>query len=115
MLGLIAGKKEYFYKAKWVCNDDRKKYGFFNFKIIQDDTTYEADLDNMSGATGTAVWETKSRLDFQPEDIVYFRGQKFHIKNVDGNRKAEPKQEQAFYWVKDNGNLVKRLQVRKAG
>ena len=115
MLGIIAGKKDYYYKAKWVSNDDRSKYGFFTFKIITDDNTYEADLDNMSGTTGNAVWETKSAINFQPEDIIYFRGQKFHIKNIDGNRKAEPTQEQAFYFFRNNGNLVTRLQVRKAG
>lgn len=115
MLGLISPKKEHYYKAKWISNDDRKKYGYFNFKIVTDDNTYEADLDNMGGVTGNAIWETKSGIDFQPEDIVMFRGQKFHIKNIDGNRKAEPGQEQAFYWFKSNGNLVTRLQVRKAG
>ena len=115
MLGLITKKKEYYYRAKWISNDDRKKYGYFTFKIVKDDNTYETDLGNMSGTTGNAVWETKSTIDFQPEDIVMFRGQKFHIKNIDGNRKAEPSQEQAFYWFKSNGNLVTTLQVRKAG
>lgn len=115
MIGLIAPRREYFYRAKWISNDDRKKYGYFNFKIVTDDNTYEADVDRMSGTTGNAVWETMSAIDFQPEDIVMFRGQKFHIKNIDGNRKAEPKKENAFYYVKNNGSLVVRLQVRKAG
>lgn len=115
MIGLISPRKEYFYKAKWISNDDRKEYGYFNFKIVTDDNTYETDLDNISGITGNAVWETMSGIDFQPEDIVIFRGQRFHIKNVDGNRKANPRQENAFYYVKNNGGLVTRLQVRKAG
>lgn len=115
MIGLISPRKEYYYNAKWISNDNKSKYGFFSFKIITDDNTYETDLGNMTGTTGNAIWETKSGIDFQPEDIVIFRGQKFHIKVVDGNRKAEPKQENAFYYVKNNGGLTTRLQVRKAG
>lgn len=115
MLGLISGKKGYYYTAKWISNDDRKKYGYFKFKIIKDDNTYETDLDNMSGTTGNAVWETKSMIDFQPEDIIWFRGQKFNVKLVDGNRKADIEQEKAFAFFKSNGNLVTTLQVRKAG
>ena len=115
MIGLVSVKKDYYYKAKWTSNDDREKYGYFSFKIVTDDNTYETDLDKMSGVTGTAIWETKSAIDFQPEDIIEFRGQRFHVKNVDGNRKAEPQNENAFYWFKNNGNLVVRLQVRKAG
>lgn len=115
MLGLIAPKKEYYYVAKWVSNDDRSKQAYFRFKIVTDDNTYETDLNNMSGTKGDAIWETKSGIDFQPEDIVHFRGQKFHIKTIDGNRKAEPEKEQAYAYFKSNGNLVTRLIVRKAG
>lgn len=115
MLGLISPKKEYYYVGKWISNDDRNKYGYFRFKIVTDDNTYETDLNNMSGTRGDAVWETKSGIDFQPEDIVIFREQKFHIKTIDGNRKAEPNSEQAFMFFKKNGNLVTRLIVRKAG
>lgn len=115
MLGMIAHKKAYFYTAKWINNDDRSQYAYFKFKILKDDNTYETDLDNMSGTTGNALWETKSTLPFQPEDIVWFRSQKFHIKNIDGNRKANPQQEQAYAYFKNNGNLVTLLQVRKAG
>lgn len=115
MIGLSSPRKDYFYKAKWISNDDRKKYAFFNFKIVTDDNTLEADLDRMTGVTGTAIWETMSGIDFQPEDIIIFRGQKFHVKVVDGNRKADTKQENSFYYVRNNGGLVTRLQVRKAG
>ena len=115
MLGLISPKKEYFYVAKWTSNDDRSKHSYFRFKIITDDNTYETDLNNMSGTRGDAVWETKSGIDFQPEDIVMFRGQKFHIKTIDGNRKAEPEKEQAYAYFNKNGNLTVRLIVRKAG
>ena len=115
MIGLSSPRKDYFYKAKWISNDDRKKYAFFNFRIVSDDNTLEADLDRMSGTTGTAVWETMSAIDFQPEDIIIFRGQKFHVKVVDGNRKADVRQENSFYYVRNNGGLVTRLQVRKAG
>lgn len=115
MLGVISGKREYYYRAKWISNDNRNNYGYFTFRIVKDDNAYETDVDNISGLRGDAVWETKSNINFEPEDIVYFRGQKFHIKNIDGNRKAEPMQEQAFMWFKNNGNLVTTLQVRKAG
>lgn len=115
MLGLIAPKKNQIYTAKWISNDDRNKYGYFKFEIETDDNTYEADLNNMSGTKGDAVWKTKSGIDFQPEDIVYFRGQKFHIKTIDGNRKAEPEKEKAFAYFTNNGNLTVRLIVRKAG
>lgn len=115
MLGIISPKKDNYYKAKWISNDNRNKYQYFSFSIVTDDNTYETDLNNISGTRGDAVWETKSGIDFQPEDIVIFRGQKFHIKNVDGNRKAEPENESAFMYFKKNGNLVTRLTVRKAG
>lgn len=115
MIGLIAPKREYYYKAKWVSNDDRTKTGYFSFKIISDDNTYEADLDNLGGETGNAVWETKSAIPFAPEDIVLFRNDKFHIKNIDGNRKAEGKKENAYLFFKNNGNIPIKLQVRKAG
>lgn len=115
MLGLIAPKKREYYRAKWINNDNRKEHAYFKFEIVKDDNTYETDLGNMSGTTGNAVWKTKSGINFKPEDIVYFRGDKFHIKVVDGNRKEEPTQENAFYWFKSNGNLTTILQVRKAG
>lgn len=115
MIGLLSPKSEYFYSAKWISNDNRNEYGYFKFKIVTDDNTYETDLNNMSGTKGDAVWETKSGINFQPEDIVMFRGQKFHIKTIDGNRKAEPENEQAFMYFKNNGNLVTRLIMRKAG
>lgn len=114
MLGLIARKKDYYYTAKWISNDDRKKYGYFKFKIVSDDNLYKADVDNMSGYKGQGVWETKSSLDFQPDDIVLFRGDRFNIVNVDGNKKAE-NQEQAYYFFRYNCNTVTTLQVRKAG
>ena len=115
MFGLLSNKKEYYYTAKWISNDDRSKYAFFRFKILSDDNLYKQDIDNMSGCTGNAVWETKSLIDFQPDDIIIFRGQKFHIKNVDANRKAEPDKECAYMYFKFNGNTPVKLQVRKDG
>lgn len=115
MLGIISPKKEYYYKAKWICNDDRTKTSYFSFKIVRDDNTIEIDFDNLGGETGNAIWETKSGLPFAPEDIVLFRGDKFHIKNIDGNRKAEPRKESAYMFFKTNGNTPITLQVRKAG
>lgn len=115
MLGLIAPKREYYYVGKWISNDNRENYSYFRFKIITDDNTYEADLNNMSGKKGDAVWETKSNIQFEPEDIVMFRGQKFHIKTIDGSRKAQPEKEQAFAYVISNGDIPIRLIVRKAG
>lgn len=115
MLGLISHKEKYFYTAKWISADDRNKTGFFKFKIITDDNTYMQDLENMSGTTGNAVWETKSGLPFEIDDIIIFRGTRFNITNIDGNRKAEEHNEQAYVYVKSNGNLVTRLMLRKAG
>ena len=115
MIGFLSPKQDYYYIAKWISNDDRSKHAFFKFKIITDDNTYETDLNNISGKKGDAVWETKSGIEFEPEDIVIFRGQKFHIKTIDANRKAEPENEQAFMYFKNNGNLTVRLIVRKAG
>ena len=112
MIGLLSPKNEYFYCAKWISNFDRNNYAYFRFKIVTDDNLYQTVLDNMRGEKGDAVWETKSGIDFKPEDIIVFRGQKFHIKNVDGNRKAEPENEQAFMRFKNNGNLTKTLILR---
>lgn len=116
MLGLIAPKKEYFYTAKWVSVADRTKQGYFKFKISTDDNTegtHDDDFDNMGGVYGNAVWETKSTLPFMPDDIIYFRGKKFNITNVDGTRKI--KGENAFIYFNENGNIPVTLYVRKAG
>lgn len=114
MLGLIAPKKEYYYVAKWVSNADRSQYAYFRFKIITDDNLQGSDLDNIGGDVGNGVWETKSGINFEPDDIVFFRGQKFNITNIDGSRKAEPEKEQAFAYFTTNGNIPITLNVRKS-
>lgn len=116
MLGLISPKKEYYYIGKWVSMADLSKHSYFRFKISSDDNTegtHDDDFDNMGGVYGTAVWVTKSTLPFMPDDIVYFRGSKFHITNVDGTRKIDG--ESAFAYFKTNGNVPITLYVRKAG
>lgn len=114
MLGLVAKKEKYFYTAKWVSRKDHTKNGYFRFAIKTDDNLYRQTLSNMSGATGNAVWETKSGLPFDVLDSLYFRGQRFTISNIDGNRKAEEDKEQAFNYVTNNGNIPITLQVRRA-
>jgi len=115
MLGLISPKKEYYYIAKWVCNKNRSRYSFFRFKMISDDNNKKDVVENMSGFSGVGIWETKSVIDFQPDDIIYFRGQKYYIKDVDGNKKAEQGKESAYLYFNNNGNLTVRLSIYKAG
>lgn len=115
MLSILVPKKEYIYVAKYINPDNFADVNYFRFKIITDDNTYEHDLENMTGKKGDAVWETRSNIPFEPEGICYFRGDKFHIKMIDGNRKAVGIQEQAFANVKANGNIPIRLVMRKAG
>ena len=116
MIGLVAPKKETFYVGKWQSITDKTQHGMFRFMISTDDNTegtHDDDFDNIGGVYGTAVWVTKSTLPFMPDDVIYFRGSKFHITNVDGTRKIEG--ENAFAYFTTNGNVPVTLYVRKAG
>ena len=116
MLGLISPKKEYYYIGKWISMADHNKHAYFRFKISSDDNTegtHDDDFDNMGGVYGTAVWVTKSAIPFMPDDIVYFRGSKFNITNVEATRKVEG--EASFANFINNGNITTTLYVRKGG
>lgn len=115
MIGIIAHKKEMYYTAKWVSHEDKDNYGYFKFKIVGDDNLTRSNMNNMSGLSGGAIWQTKSGLPFMPDDIIIFRSERFNITNVDGNRKAEPENERAYMRVNNVGNLLTTLTVRKAG
>ena len=113
MLGLISPKKEYYYVAKWISNDDRNKTAYFRFKIVNDHNT-DRDMGNMSGTSGDAMWETLSNIDFQPEDICIFRNDRFTIKNIKNDKKAKADSEKAYINFTKNNNLVKQLTMYKA-
>lgn len=115
MLGLISPKKEYYYIAKWINNKNRNQYSYFRFKMVSDDNTKKDTVGNISSFSGIGIWETKSMIDFKPDDIIFFRGQKYFIKDVDGNKKAEHEKENAYLYFNNNGNLTIKLSVYKAG
>lgn len=117
MLGVVANKQtsdaKYIYIAKWY-RADRTDCRLFRFGIVQDDNTQKVDFNKLSGLSGTMQIQTKSIIPFSPEDIVIFRGQKYTITLVDGNRKMSGEQAMARFNV-NNGNVPIYLTLRKAG
>lgn len=113
MLGSVARKDKAFYVGKWINSEDITQSAYFKFSIQKDDNSIKTDFENLSGIEGGFIIGTKSTLPFAPEDIVMFRGQKYFIENVDGNRKTNS--EPAFAIFKQNGNIVTTLTLRKAG
>lgn len=101
------------YRATWICADDRNKYGYFRFAIVKDDNTIKELSRNMEGTSGDFYIRTKSSIKFVPDDLVVFRGVKYEITVVDGNRKEES--EQAYYRFARNGNTNIYLTLRKMG
>lgn len=116
MLGIVSNKakdgKKYICIGKWVCGDNKAKYGGFRFAIIQDENVFEKDFENLSGLEGAMIIETKSLIDFSPDDYIYFRGSKYQIVTVDGTRKES---EQAYATFNTTGNMPITLTLRKAG
>lgn len=113
MLGLMANKKNAFYVAKWISIEDKNNHGFFRFEIEQDDNLRKVDFNKMSGYEGDMIIKTKSLLPFMPEDIILFRGSKYNITKVDGNRKDIGEAAQAVFNTTGNVNIF--LTLRKAG
>lgn len=103
------------YSAKWVSIEDRKKCGYFNFKIVSDDYLNETDFNNLSGLEGQMAISTKSMYDFGVDDLVLFGGARYNIIRIDGNRKDDISSEGAFSKFKNNGNLTTTLILRRAG
>lgn len=103
------------YCAKWQNAMDENKYAYFRFKIVTDDYLTEIDFNNLGGIEGMMTISTKSRLPFETEDVVYFQGAKYNIKRIDGNRKENLLDENAYSMFKNNGNLNTILVLRRAG
>ena len=116
MLGVVANKQSdnarFVYIAKWT-NADRTKCSNFRFGIVTDDNSEKTDFNKLSGISGTMKIKTKSTLPFAPEDVIMFRGQKYNIVIVDGNRVESG--EQAMSRFNINGNVPIYLTLRKAG
>lgn len=120
MLGCIANKQsrvdksvKQIYNAKWVDIENKLKTKWFKFSLVADDNSKKTDFNRLSGYEGTMQIRTKSMIPFKPEDLIYFKGQKYTITLVDGNRKLEG--EQAMAKVNANGNIAIFLTLRKAG
>ena len=120
MLGCIANKQskddksvKQIYNAKWCNIENKLKMQWFKFSLVEDDNSRKTDFNRLSGYEGTMKIRTKSMIPFKPEDIIYFKGQKYTITLVDGNRKIEG--EQAMAKVNANGNVSIFLTLRKAG
>lgn len=116
MLGVVANKQsnnaKFVYIAKWY-NVERTKCANFRFGIVADDNTEETDFNKLSGLSGTMKIKTKSTIPFEPDDVIMFRGQKYNIVLVDGNRTESG--EQAMSRFNINGNVPIYLTLRKAG
>ena len=112
MLGVVANKEKYFYTARWQ-NVDRTKCCNFRFAIEQDDNLQETDFNKLSGLSGVMRIKTKSTIAFEPDDLVWFRGQKYTVVIVDGNRTEEG--QEAMINFNTNGNIPVRLMLRRAG
>lgn len=120
MLGVIANKQKkdekgvkYIYIGKWVSADNRRTHNFVRFAIESDDNSRKVDFENLSGIEGDFRIRTKSVAPFKPEDLFYFKGQKYSIINVDGNRKIDGELSQV--WFNNNGNITTFLTLRKDG
>lgn len=124
MLGSVASKRNknnpqerYIYIGKWVSGEDKKIERNFNFALVQDDNLEEADFNKLSGLQGRMRIKTKSVINFQPEDLIYWlgcgNGQKYIIENIDGNRKEQG--ENAMMHFKYNGNVPFYITLKRAG
>lgn len=116
MLGIIAKKQKenvkYIYSAKWT-NRDKTESCIFRFSMVQDDNIRKTYFNKLGGFSGEMVIQTKSTINFMPEDVVTFRGQRFTIQLVDGNRKEDG--EQAMSRFTTNGNIPIYLTLRRVG
>lgn len=113
MLGVVAKKgQENIYKALWL-KEDKSKSCWFSFCMEKDDNLQAEIRNNLRGFSGTMIVKTKSTIDFQPNDVVKFRGNRYTIINVDGHRKDEG--EQAMARFEKTGNVETYLTLRKAG
>lgn len=120
MLGVIANKQrkgekgvKYIYVGVWVNAENRKEHKYIRFAIDADDNSRKVDFENLSGIEGDFRIRTKSVAPFKPEDLIYFRGQKYSIVNIDGNRKLDGELSQV--WFNGNGNITTFLTLRKDG
>lgn len=116
MLGVVANKQsdnaKFVYMGKWW-NADRTRCCNFRFGIVADDNAEKTDYNKLSGISGQMKIKTKSTLPFEPEDVIMFRGQKYNILLVDGNRVESGEQAMSRFNV--NGNVPIYLTLRKAG
>lgn len=119
MIGLISpkkhGDKRYVFVARWESTKAKGRFEWFRFCSISDETRVDTDLDNMGGPYGFATWETKSKIEFMPDDALYFRGKKFNVVSVNEVTDDIPERENAYAWFNTNGAVIKRILVRKAG
>jgi hypothetical protein len=124
MLASISSKRSkknpnnrYIYTAKWVSGEDKKIERKFNFALVEDDNLEEASFNKLDGLQGRMRIVTKSLIDFQPEDLIYWLGcgggQKYIILNIDGNRKEQG--ENAMLHFKNNGNIPIYITLKRAG
>lgn len=111
MLGLMALKKDYFYIAKWISISDVNEYGNFRCKVVKDgENRRSISINNIGGFEGDMILATKSGLNFEIDDFVEFRGDKYNIIRVDSNIKVDG--ERAFTRFKTNGNIETTLILR---
>lgn len=119
MLGIVANKQKrdekgvkYIYIGKLTA-DDGEYIGHFRFAIEKDGNLIQRDFNNLSGYEGNFTIRTKSALEFIPEQRIEFRGEKYTIETVDGNRKIDGEQSQRQFVA--NGNITKFLSLRRLG
>ena len=119
MLGIVSSKTRkdnegvrYIYIGKWQ-NALKTDIGYFRFAMVNDDNLQKQDFNKLSGESGQMLIQTKSGLPFKPDDLITFRGQRYSVLNVDGQRKEDG--ELAMVYFKTNGNITTYLTLRRLG
>lgn len=119
MLGMMASKYEkgnpYIYRMIWFNPEKPLEKKAFFFALLNDDNLLKTDFNKLSGLEGQMIIQTKSLIDFKPNDVCIWTGtgdnQKYTIINVDGNRKGIA--ENANMLFKHTGNVKVKITLRR--
>ncbi len=119
MLGIVANKQnkqdkgvKYIYIGQWK-SQDKVNTGYFRFAIEQDQNLVKNALNNLAGYEGSFRIRTKSNLDFAPEDVVIFRGQKYAIEQTQRDMKLDGESSHSRFVA--NGNITTFINLRRLG
>lgn len=111
MLEFLTPKKSQFFKAKWVSSEDESQNGFFKFSKLKENNRKTSN-GNMTVKSGEEIWETKSTLNIQADDVCYFDGYKYFVIEV-GTETTDNNDGTAFLFIRENGTKKKILTMQK--